>query len=153
MKPKKNKVYLSNEQRQELLKTVKTGTHSAQKIRRAEILLELDENNPPVKTQQEIASKCQSNIFTVAGLASKFKELGLEAINRKQRKTPPITPIVTGEVEARIIAISCSEPPRGHNKWTLQMTADKLIELEIVPSISKDTVGRALKKRVEASQK
>lgn len=153
MRRKKNKVYLTAEQRKELLKVVKAGTHSAEKMRRAQILLLLDENKAPVKKQSEIAEICQSNVTTVSQLAMKFTTMGLESIERKKRLEPAITPIVTGEVEAHIIAISCSEAPAGHNKWTLSLTAQRLIELNIVPAISRDTVARALKKRIKASPK
>lgn len=151
MKPKKYKVYLTKEEREELIDIVKRGTHSAQKIRRANILLLLDENQATVKTQKEIAQICQSTTFTVSEMSIKFSKIRMEAINRKKREQPPRPAIVTGEVEAHIIAINCSEPPEGRNKWTLKMTAERLIELEIVPSISKDTVAKTLKKRTKTA--
>lgn len=151
MRTKKNKVYLTWEQRKELVKVVKGGTHSAEKMRRAQILLLLDENKAPVKKQSEIAEICQSNVSTVSQLAMKFTTMGLAVIERKKRMEPPIAPIVTGEIEAHIIAISCSEAPAGHNKWTLSLIAKRLIELNIIPTISRDTVGRALKKRIKTS--
>ena len=146
MRPKTHKVYLTASERVEMQKLVKAGVHSAEKIRRANILLQLDENYPPVKTQQEIANNLQTTASTVSQTAFKFSQIRTGCIERKERAEPPITPIVTGEVEAHIIAINCSEPPKGRNKWTLQMTAERLIELKIVPKISKDTVSKALKK-------
>jgi transposase len=153
MRPKKNKVYLNEEQRVELNKIVKSGTHSAEKIRRANILLLLDENHPPVKTQEEIAQLCHTNPNTISHLAKRFQNEGLDILNRKQCQQPPRKRIVTGDVEAHIIAINCSEPPAGHSRWTLSLTAEKLVELNIVPSISRDTVARALKKRIKAPSK
>lgn len=153
MKKKKNRVYLPAEQRAELSKIIKSGIHSAEKIRRAHILLLLDENHPPVKTQTEIAAICHTNTATVSQIAKRFLSEGSNVIYRKRRQTPPRKSIVTGEVEAHILAITCSEPPQGHSKWTLSLTAAKLVELHIVPSISRDTVGRALKKRIAAPPK
>jgi len=89
--------------------------------------------------------------LTVAQTARDFKEKGFEILDRKKRLTPPRKPIVTGDVEAHIIAINCSEPPEGHARWTLSLTAQKLVEMNIVPAISRDTVGRVLKKRTKAT--
>jgi hypothetical protein len=152
MRTKQYKVYLTDEQRTELHNIVTKGKHSAQEIRRANIFLLLDENNPPVKKRSEIAELCHTTETTVRSAAKQFCDIGFKALYRKRRINPPIKPIVTGEVEARIIAINCSEPPAGHSRWTLSLTAERLIELQIVPAISRDTVGRALKKRTEAAQ-
>jgi len=62
------------------------------------------------------------------------------------RKTPPRQPIIDGEVEAKLIALRCGEPPAGQARWTLRLLADKAVELEIVPAISHETVRQVLKK-------
>jgi transposase len=151
MKPKGAKVYLSEEQNAELKAVVTRGKHAARKIRRANILLLLDENHGPVKTQLEIAERCHTTVFTVAKVAKDFCEQGMNCLERKKRAEPPVKPIVTGEVEAHILAINCGTPPEGHCRWTLSLTAERLVELKIVPAISRDTVGRALKKRIKAA--
>jgi hypothetical protein len=74
----------------------------------------------------------------------------LSLLERKQRATPPTPRILDGEKEAQLTKIACSTPPNGRSRWTLQMLADELVALEIVDSISADTVGRAQKKRIEA---
>jgi hypothetical protein len=75
---------------------------------------------------------------------------GLEAaLERKQRETPPTPNILDGGKEAKRITIACSKPPDGRGCWTLGLLSDKLIELEIVETISPNTGGRALKKRVK----
>lgn len=148
---KKNKVYLSEEERDVLEKVVTNGKHAAKKIRRANMLLLLDENHPPVKKQQEIAEICHASTEAIRTVARQYCESGLTCLERKKRVKPPIAPIVTGEVEAHIIAICCSEAPEGHNHWTLDLTAQRLVEMKIVPAISGDTVGRALKKRIKAA--
>jgi hypothetical protein len=68
------------------------------------------------------------------------------ALSRKPRKTPPRQPIIDGEVEAKLIALRCGEPPAGQARWTLRLLADKAVELEIVPAISHETVRQVLKK-------
>ena len=151
MRTKENKVYLSKEQRSELQNIVTNGKHPAKKIRRANVILLLDENNPPVRKQVEIAELCHTTETTIRIIARQFCENGFDSLERKKRAEPPVKPIVTGEVEAHIIAINCGEPPTGHSRWTLTLTAEKLVELKIVPAISRDTVGRALKKRIKAS--
>jgi hypothetical protein len=74
-------------------------------------------------------------------------EEGLEAaLERKKREGSPTPRILDGEKEARLAAICCSEPPKGRTRWTLKLPSDRLVELEVVESISRDTVGRTLKK-------
>ena len=67
-------------------------------------------------------------------------------MKRKERNTPPVPPKCTGDVEARIIELSCSEPPEGRSKWTLRLLSEKSVELKIIDSISHMQVGRILKK-------
>ena len=81
------------------------------------------------------------------GSRKRFVLQGLDAaLERKKRERPPIEPILDGEKEARLIALACSQPPKGRSRWTLELLADKLVELNIVGSISCRTVQRALKK-------
>ena len=148
MKTKKYRVRLGEEERKALEKTVKTGKHAAQKIVRANLLLHLDENHGPVGNQARVAEKCNVSTSLIYNVSRQYVEEGLEAtLERKKRETPPIQPIVTGEVEARIIALSCSEPPAGYSRWTLRLLEEKTVELGIVPAISDNTIGRLLKKR------
>jgi len=153
MRPKSNKVFLTPKQRDTLQEIVTNGKHPAKKIRRANILLLLDENHPPVKKQKEIAEICHTSETTVRTVAQQFSKQGLDSLNRKKRAEPPIKPIVTSEVEDHILAINRSAPPEGHSRWTLSLMAKRLIELNVVPTISRDTVGRALKKRLKATSK
>jgi hypothetical protein len=69
-----------------------------------------------------------------------------EILTRKKRDTPPITPIATGDTEARIIALACGDPPKGFSRWTLRLLEEKTVELGIVDRISDNTIGRLLKK-------
>jgi hypothetical protein len=147
MRIKKHKVYLTESERKQLLKTVKNGKNAANKITRANILLHLDENAGPVKKQSEIAELCRVSTVTVYHVAKGFATKSLdEILTRKKRDTPPITPIAAGDVEARIIALACGEAPKGFSRWTLRLLEEKTVELGIVDHISDNTIGRLLKK-------
>lgn len=147
MKPKKYKIYLSDEQRNDLEKMVTCGKHSAAKLKRANILLNLDENNGQVQRQEALAKQLSTTTATIYNVSRQFIEEGLEStINRRIRETPPIQPIATGDVEANIIALACSKPPEGRTRWTLRLLEKKVVELSIVDSISDNTIGRLLKK-------
>lgn len=148
MKPKKYKVRLTNEERKELKDITKRGKHSSATVKRANILLNLDENCGPVKQQAEIASQLSTTTSTIYVISKQFVQEGLQVtLNRKVRETPPRQPIATGEVEARIIALACSKPPEGRTRWTLRLLEEKVVELQIVDAISDNTIGRLLKKR------
>jgi hypothetical protein len=111
-------------------------------------LLHLDENASPVKKQSEIAELCRVSTVTVYNVAKGFATQSLdEILTRKKRTLPPIAPIATGDVEARIIALACGEPPKGFSRWTLRLLEEKTVELGIVDHISDNTIGRLLKKR------
>lgn len=147
MKTKKYRVYLTKEQRKELEEITKRGRHSAETIKRANILLNLDENNGIVQKQADIAKQLCTTTVTICNISRQFVEKGLNAaVYRKVRETPPVRPKATGDVEARIIALACSEPPKGRTRWTLRLLEAKAVELQIVDSISDNTIGRLLKK-------
>lgn len=147
MKPKKYRVHLSDEDRKELEGIIKRGKHSAATIKRANILLDLDENTGVVGKQEEIAKRFKTSTVTIYNVSKQFAEEGLQAtLYRKKRETPPTRPIATGDIEARIIALACSEPPKGRNRWTLRLLEEKVVELKIVDAISDNTIGRLLKK-------
>jgi hypothetical protein len=108
------------------VKRVRTGSYPAQQVRRARILLELDENDPdrdgPVPTQEVVAQRAGVHVDTVVKTSRAYAERGgdvEDTITRKKRLTPPVEPKVTGEVEARLIALACSTPPEGHARWSL----------------------------------
>jgi len=147
MKPKKYKVYLSESERSHLEAMTKRGKHSAGALKRANILLRLDENQGQVDSQDIIARQLHTSTATIYNVSRQFAQEGLEAtLQRKQRENPPIMPIATGEIEAKIIALACSQPPEGRTRWTLRLLEEKVVELNIVPAISDNTIGRLLKK-------
>jgi hypothetical protein len=151
----KNKyhVCLSKKERKILFDMVRKGSTSAKEIMHANILLAADENSSQKrKSEIEIAELFHINQQTVHSIRRRYSEAGLNmAINRKKRETPPVEAKITGEVEARIIALSCSTPPEGHSRWSLRLLADKAVELQYIDSISHEAVGRLLKKRTQAT--
>ena len=155
MKQAKNIVKLTDEERAKLEGILRKGKHPAQQVKRAKVLLALDQlshyqNGPKRKympTLAGIAAKCEISTTTVNVISKQFVKEGLEAtITRKKRETPPIEPIVDGEKEARIIALACSSPPEGYKRWTLRLLETKVVELRIMDHISDTTIGRVLKK-------
>jgi hypothetical protein len=155
MKQAKYIVKLTNEERTKLKDILNKGTHPAKQVKRAKILLALDQlsryqKGPKRKympTQEGIAEQCDVSTMTVYLISKQFVEEGFElTINRKKRETPPITPIINGETEARIIALACSNPPEGYKRWTLRLLESKVVELEIMERVSDTTIGRVLKK-------
>jgi hypothetical protein len=125
---------------------------AAWKVQRANALLKCDESeHGPAWGDQEIAEAFATTTRSLENWRKQAAERGpLSLLERKERAMPPIAPILDGEKEARLTKIACSTPPDGRSRWTLQLLADKLVALDVVDSISADTVGRVQKKRVEA---
>lgn len=148
MRTKKYKVALTVAERKELKRITSRGKHSATTVKRANILLNLDENNGQVKEQTEIAALLSTSTATIYAVSKQFVQEGLQAtLSRKARENPPRQPIATGDVEAKIIALACGEPPEGRSRWTLRLLEEKVLELQITDAISDNTIGRLLKKR------
>nr|VFJ63252.1 MAG: Homeodomain-like domain-containing protein [Candidatus Kentron sp. DK] len=146
MKTKKYIVRLTNEERAMLKDLINKGKAAVTKIKHANVLLKIDADG--LNWSDESASEAFScSLRTVLSIRQRFVEQGLEAaLERKKREYPPTPPILDGEKEARLIRIACSKPPEGFARWTLRLLAGKLVALEIVESISGQTVMRTLKK-------
>lgn len=144
MPKKKYHVCLSQDGRKALLDLISKGSTTAKSIMHANVLLVADENSSSGrKSESEIAELYHVNKQTVHTIRKVYSEKGLEAaVGRKKRETPPVQPKITGEVEAKIIALSCSAPPAGRSKWSLRLLADKAVELQYIDSISHEAVGR-----------
>lgn len=125
---------------------------AAWKVQRANAMLKCDESEQgPAWTDENIAAAFSTTTRSLENWRKQAALSGpLSLLERKQRVTPPTPPILDGEKEARLTKIACSTPPGGRSRWTLQMLADELVALEIVDSISADTVGRVQKKRAQA---
>ena len=139
-------VKLTSSERQQLQELVSTGKAAAYKIKHANILLKIDINGQKW-TDEKAAEAFSCHRHTVANIRQRFVEKGLEAaLNRKSRISPPRQPICDGEIEAKLIATRCGEPPQGYSRWSLRLLAEKLVEREIIPAISHETVRQVLKK-------
>jgi transposase len=141
-------VTLAAEERQSLLDLIAAGKGAAQKLAHARILLKADvAPGGPAWTDGAIAEAVEVSIATVERVRQRFVEQGLEAaLVRKPQDRPSRQRKLDGRAEARLIALACSKPPEGRNEWTMQLLADQLVELEIVDSISDETVRRTLQK-------
>lgn len=145
---KKYVVRLTDEERSLLQHVVKKLKGSGQKVRRAQILLKADANGPQW-TDQQIAEAFSCRTQTVEGLRQRLVERGFqEALDGVKRAQPPTPKLLDGEQEARLIATRLGPPPKGYANWTLRLLARKVVELEIVDSVSHETVRRTLKKMV-----
>ena len=148
MKPKYDLVYLSAADRKRLRDAEGRESHSRQIRVRASILLALDENTGLVRDQIEIAEILKTSPSTVRNTARLYCKEGLDAVlTRKKRETPPVPAKVTGEVEARVIQIACSNPPEGFSRWSLRLLENKIAATSDMPDLSDNTIGRLLKKR------
>jgi hypothetical protein len=145
---KRYKVTLEAEERQQLQDLIAAGKAAARKLAHARILLKADAaEDGPAWPDGRIAEALELSTATVERVRQRFVELGLDAaLDRKPRERPPRQIKLDGRAEARLIALACSPPPRGRAVWTMQLLADKLVELEVVDSISDETVRLALKK-------
>lgn len=151
---KSRPVQLSAEDRDTLTRIVRTGSAPAQQVRRARILLELDENNPnqegPAPTQRVAAERAGVCVDTVVKVSRAYAERGGDAVDtvtRKKRLTPPVEAKVTGDVEARIIALACTKPPEGYDRWSLRLLEKRVLLTEGIPPLDHSSIGRVLKKR------
>ena len=143
---KKYTVDLESAERSQLEDIVKRLKGSSQKVKRANILLKADASGP-CWTDAKIAEALDCRTKTVENVRKRFVEEGFEiALNGKKREKPPTSKLLDGEQEAKIIAMRLGKPPKGYGKWTLRLLARKVVELEIVDSVSYQTVRRTLKK-------
>jgi transposase len=145
---KKYKVTLTAEERQQLQGLIATGKAAAKKLTHARILLKADAAaGGPAWDDQRIADATEVSTDTVARVRQRFVEHGLEAaLTRKQQDHPSRERKLDGRAEARLIALACSAPPDGRTEWTMQLLAGRLVELEVVDTVSDETVRRLLKK-------
>jgi len=148
MPHKKYLVTLTPEERRWLTSLVSAGKRSALTITRARILLKADQApGGPAWEDQDIARALDCSVRTVERVRQRFVERGPEqALGRKPQDRPSRERKFDGAAEARLIALACSQPPEGRASWTLRLLADKLVELEVVESVSHEAVRQALKK-------
>lgn len=143
---KKYIVRLSEQEKNSLEDIVKKLKGTSQKVRRASILLRANVEGPSWP-DAKIAEALSCRTRTIENVRRRLVTEGLDVVlNRKERKTPPRPKLLDGKQEAKIIALRLGKPPAGFSNWTLRLLADEVVKLEIVDSISYQTVRRTLKK-------
>lgn len=142
------RVTLSPEERSELEEITRDGKTKAKRFRNARALLLLDAGpQGPQWTVADTAEALGVSSRTMEHLKKRFVEEGLEAaLTRKKPDKPPREVVFGGEFEARLIALACTDPPEGRQRWTVRLLAEKAVELDLTESVSHMTVQRVLKK-------
>jgi len=147
MRRTKYEVRLSDEERRKIQGVANGKDTSLTRRKRANILLLADINAGKPMTQAEICVRCGVSNVTVFNVLRDYCAKGQEEVLTYKRTTPNKPPIVTGDVEARIVALACGAAPEGRTRWTLQLLTEKIIELNILETVSDETVRMTLKKR------
>jgi len=149
MPAKRYKVTLSAEERAELTQMVNKGKAAARKLTHARIVLLADEGETGSGWKDDqIVEALSISRSTVERVRQAWVMEGPEAALNHKRPYPTRQRILDGEAEAHLVKLACSTPPDGRERWTMQLLADKLVELEIVESVSDETVRQTLKKTV-----
>lgn len=145
---KKYVVKLSGKEREHLTALIHHGKHPAQKLMRARILLKSDASDAGAAwSDSQIAAALDTSLATVARTRQQLVEEGFEAVlTRNHSPASARKCVFDGAAEAKLLALACSEPPKGRARWTLRLLEDKVVELNIVDSVSDNTIGRTLKK-------
>jgi putative transposase len=140
MPAKKYHVELTTEERATLEQMLRRGKHSARRLTRARILLKAGDG----LRDDEVAEAVETSLPTIERTRKRFAEVRLGALDERPR--PGKKPVLDERGEARLIAEACSQAPDGREHWTLQLLADRVVELQLADSCSADTVWRVLKK-------
>jgi transposase len=146
---KRYRVTLEQAERAELEGLTRKGSHQSQKVINALILLNCDEGdfNEHRARGEAIAEVLRISLRKVDRVKKRFVEEGLEAaLGGRQGRRPHYVRKADGEFEARLVALSCSKPPKGHAQWSLRLLADRAVELDYIDKVSHETVRRVLKK-------
>ena len=140
-------VKLIKDEVEELKAIINKGSHTSQTFRTAYILLNCDEGKYSEKvTNEQISQVLKVGMRTIDRVKKRFIEEGLEAVLERRPSQRVYEKKVDGDVEAKLVTLCCSKPPKGFAKWSLRLLADKMIELKYVDSISHVSVRTVLKK-------
>lgn len=148
-RPKEHVVTLTAADRVKLTRVISRGSNPARTIMRARILLELDEAAGPASDRRVVAERVGASEGTVYLVAKRFTESHGnvdDVIGRRKRATPPVPAKVTGDVEARVIALACTKPPAGFDRWSLRLLEKHVLLTDGLPPLEHSTIGRTLKK-------
>ena len=143
---KKYVVRLNEQEREELQQVIKKFSGTSQKVKRAQVLLKADADGP-AWTDARIADAFGCRTQTIENIRQRSVEQGFRVtLDGKQRVAPPTAKVLDGAQEARIIATRLGPPPKGYANWSLRLLARKVVEIEIVETVSSATLCRMLKK-------
>jgi transposase len=143
---KRYRVTLTDEERERLEGLTRKGTASVRMVRRAQTLLLAAEE----RTDEEIVKALRIGVATVGRTRRRFVEEGLEA-SLRERPRPGALPKLGPKAQAYVVALACTKPPEGRHRWTMQMLADRVVELQLVPDITDEAI-RLLLKRTSSSR-
>ena len=143
---KKYVVRLTTDEREHIEKLLRRGRAHARKLLYGRILLKADANGPDRWTDERIAEAFEVSTATVARERRRFCEEGLEVALMPKKPGRPRRRVLDGRAEAHLIALSCSDPPEGRERWSMRLLADQMVELGHVDTLSHETVRRTLKK-------
>ncbi|WP_222934659.1 helix-turn-helix domain-containing protein [Paenibacillus terrae] len=145
---KKYEVQLQSKERETIENILHADSTSKGIRNRCLVLLLADESQGAIPTQAEIAQRIGVSEVTVYHTVKDYCTRGLhETLSYRKRAEPARPSQVTGEVEARIIALACSEPPEGYARWTVRLLTRRVIELNILESVGRETIRTTLKKQ------
>ena len=140
------RVHLTDSEREQLTSLIQTRSQQSQQVKRAYVLLSADENGEKGWKDEQIRQAYGVSIRSIERLRERFVLEGLTMALKGKKREVFREKYFTGEVEAKLVALRCSEPPSGYNRWSLQLLADKMIELRYVEHISHESVRQLLKK-------
>ena len=143
---KKYVVRLTEEERRQLETLVRRGRAHTRKLLYARILLKADADGPNRWTDERVAEALEVSTATVARERRRFCEDGLEVALMPKKPGRPRRRVLDGRAEAHLVALSCSGPPEGRERWSMRLLADRMVELGHVEALSHETVRRTLKK-------
>ncbi len=140
-------IKLTKSEVEELNVIINKGSHTSQTFRAAYILLNCDEGKYSDKvTNDQISKVLKVGMRTIDRVKKKFIEEGLESVLERRPTSRVYEKKADGDLEAKLVTLCCSDPPKGYAKWSLRLLADKMVELKYIDKISHVTVGNVLKK-------
>jgi transposase len=143
-------IHLTKGERESLMEIINKGSHTSQTFRNAYILLNCDEGKYSEKiTNEQISTVLKVGMRTIDRVKKRFIEDGMEGCLERKPSSRVYERVVDGDLEAKLVALCCSKPPKGFAKWSLRLLADKVVELRYADHISYETVRTVLKKRLK----
>lgn len=134
MPKQKYTIILSESEEKTLKSIISKGVYPVRTIKRAQILLKLNNTAVNECKTTELANLFSLSETTINRIKKAYQEKGIDCIFRKNRKTPPVESKVTGEVEAHLIALACHNPPAGYSKWTLRLLSERMVQMNYIDS-------------------